>query len=249
MNYRNKMNEHYENDVTGIVVDYERNKKFFDRKKRTYGARFYAISATLAGLGGLMVILAMCFSFYIFYLPGWLMLIAGAVMVCVSLAGIVKESDVTDIFDVKKKQFDDVCGDKIGYPDDMEDMSMSFLGCNITPENIDKMYKLKNGQYIDTDIVMTFVYVDNRRCRVFIAEENFSLIEPKDGSSFTELSFDDFDRAEILSDKITDKISISRAVISKEGKTVFEFPFSDNDFSKEEFIGKLAHYKEMRRDF
>ncbi len=246
MNYTNQMNEHYEKDITGIEIDYARNRKFFDRRRRERMGKFYAFSAGCAGVGGLMVVLAMYFSIFYFYIPGWILLIAGAVLVCVALAYIVKESDVTDIFEVKKGQFDDVCGDKIDFPEDMKTMSMSFLGCNVTPENIDKMYKLRSGRYIDTEIVLTFVYVDRIKRRLVIGSETFSLVEEKDETKFAELSFDAFDKAEIIADKITDSISTYRAVISKDGERVFDFPFSDFDYSKEEFIGALAHYKELK---
>lgn len=247
MNYTNNMNDHYESNITGIDIDYERNKKFFDRKRRKKMSTFYAVSAACAGVGGLMVVLAMYFSIFFFYIPGWSLLITGAVLVCVALAYIIKESDVTDIFEVKKGQFDDICGEKIDFPDDMQSMSMSFLGCNVTTENIDTMYKLKSGQYIDSEIVMTFVYVDQKKRRLVIGCETFSLVENKDDIRFAELSYDDFDKAEIVSDKIDDNLSLYRTVISKDGKTVFDFPFSDFDYSKEEFVGKLSHYKELRR--
>lgn len=249
MNYTNKLNEHFESDITGIEVDYDANKKFFDKKRRQKVGAFYTISVAGAALGGLFVYFAVFLNFGILYIPGWTLIVAGAVLACIALAKTVRESDVTDIFDVKKKQFDDICGDKIGWPDDIENMSMSFMGCNITADNIDKMYKLKDGKYIDTEIVLTFIYVDHKKQKLFIAEETYSLLEPKDSVKFIEIPYSGFDGAEILTEKITDKISLYRGVISDGGAKVFDFPFSDNDFSKEEFIGGLPHYKELRRDF
>lgn len=241
------MDEFNENELSDVVIDYERNKKFFDKKYMKNNATLRGIGWGLAVVGAICVLLVMYARMWVLSAVAWPLLIAGVVILCVVLAKQVKDSEVTEVFEGKNKQFTEVCREKLDFPDDFSVMAMTFMGCRLESGTED-LRKLKNGNYINQSPEITVLYIDSKKKRLFIGCRCYSLTEASEKTEFLEIPYGDFDRAEIVRESADDgKGKLSRFVLSGEGKEIFSSPLSDSDYYKEEFIGDIVHKKELKR--
>lgn len=243
------MDNYNESSKTDITVDFLRNAKFFDAKYMKKYGLLRAIGWTLAVVGAACVLISMFGGrrgMYFFHFIGWPLLIPGVILLCIVLGKLIKESEITEIMEVKEKHFSDLCNEKLGYPSDVTDESMTFTGCEITSENVGTLRKLKSGNYIGTNPQITHLYLDLMKKKICIGSYTYSLTEDKENTEFQEIPFSDFDRSEIVTEKVGD-VDSRRFVLSKESKEVFSSPISANDYYKEEFISGIVHKKELKR--
>lgn len=243
------MDDYSDSSKTDVSMDYSRNAKFFDKKyMKKYGI-LRAIGWTLAVVGAACVLISMFggrHGMYFFHLIGWPLLIPGVVLLCIVLSKLIKESEITEIMEVKEKRFADLCNEKLGYPSDVTEESLIFTGCEITSENAADFRKLRSGSYIGTRPQITHLYVDLMKKKLFIGSYTYSLIEESEATDFQEIPFSDFDRSEIVTEKVGE-IDSRRFVLSLGDKEVFSSPISAIDYYKEEFIGAIIHKKELKR--
>ncbi|MGM9637412.1 MAG: hypothetical protein ACI3YK_05430 [Eubacteriales bacterium] len=243
------MDQYNESEKSDVSMDYVRNAKFFDEKyMKKYGI-LRAIGWALSIVGAACVLISMFggrrgMSF--FHFIGWPLLIPGVVLLCIVLNKLIKESEITEVMDVKEKRFADLCNEKLGYPSDVTDESMIFTGCEITSENMGDLRKLKSGNYIGTNPQITHLYVDLMKKRLCIGSYTYSFVEDKEKTEFQEIPFSDFDRSEIVTEKVGN-VDSRRFVLSNGNKEIFSSPISADDYYKEEFIGGIVHKKELKR--
>ncbi|MGM9680698.1 MAG: hypothetical protein ACI3XR_04245 [Eubacteriales bacterium] len=243
------MDQYNESEKSDISMDYSRNAKFFDEKyMKKYGI-LRAIGWTLSVIGAVCVLISMFGGrrgLYFFHLIGWPLLIPGVVLLCIVLSKLIKESEITEIMEVKEKRFADLCNEKLGFPSDVSEESMIFTGCDVTSENASDFRKLRSGNFISPRPQITHLYVDLMKKKLCIGSYTYSLIEETEATDFQEIPFSDFDRSEIVTEKVGD-IDSRRFVLSLGDKEVFSSPIAASDYYKEEFIGTIIHKKELKR--
>lgn len=240
------MDQYNDSEISDVTIDYARNKKFFDKKYMKNNSILRGIGWVLAGVGGVCAALAMI-GVWALYMVGWPLLITGVVILCVALAKQVKDSEVIEVFEGKNKQFTEVCREKLDFPDDFTVMSMTFMGCRLE-KGTEDLRKLKNGNYINQNPEITFLYIDSRKKVLFIGYCCYSLTEESEKVEYLEIPYADFDRAELVRESVDDgKGKLCRFVLSGAGKEIFSSPLSDSDYYKEEFIGDIVHKKELKR--
>ena len=248
MNEMNELEINREFDSSEAVIDFKRNAAFFDKEKNKKLSTWLAIAWTVAIIGGILTLFVMLDGFRYRWLmvPAWLILGVGVLMLLTLLPKVVKESEITEVFKTKSRLFRDIIVDKLEYPSDMATMSMDFMGCVVTDENCKDLRKLKSGNYVDSEMKETFIYINNKKRLLYIAVEDYSLIEEKDSYFYTEIPFDHFDKAEIVSSELKNGVKISDFVISKDGEPIFKSPISNLDYYKEEFMNTIEHFRSSR---
>lgn len=242
------MDDYSESSKTDIDMDYSRNAKFFDAKYMKKYKTLSTVGWVLAIIGAVCVLISMFggrHGMYFFHLIGWPLLIPGVVLLCIVLGKVVKESEIAEIMEVKEKRFADQCNEKLGYPSDITEESMTFTGCEITSDNAGGLRKLRNGSYISTQPKITHLYIDLMKKKIRIGCYLYSLIEEKEEVVFQEIPFSDFDRSEIVTEKVGG-VDSKRVVLSLGDQKVFSSPILSSDYYKEEFIGTIIHKKELK---
>ncbi len=226
-------------------MDYKSNEHFFDVKYNKKTSMIFVPGAIAAGIGGFLIAGSYIIGGFFWMLSnilGWPLLIAGVVLLCVAFSRMVKESEVTGETDELIKALKDECIEKLEYPSDADSKAIVFAGCHITNDNIDTARKLKSGNYINENLILSFFYEKNGV--VNITQRTVSLV--KEGYTDVEkkLSFDDFDNVAVETDTLKNEVKINFVRFYKDGKVIFETPLVDNDYYKEEYFNSIMHDKE-----
>lgn len=224
-------------------MDYQANARFFDRQFRKRNSTWRAIGAGASGVGGVCVALSMFMrGGYFFYMFGWPILIFGVVVLLVAANKRVRESDVTSQADTVIDSLKELCKEKLDYPEDFDSRALIFAGCALNEDNISSAKKLKSGNYLGPELIISIFY--ENKGSLFIMQRTFSLI--KEGHTDVEknLSFNDFDSVGVETDTLKNGARINFVRFYKDGALFFETPLVDNDYYKEEYFVTLMHDKE-----
>ena len=224
-------------------MDYQANARFFDRQFRKRNSTWRTIGAGASGVGGVFVALSMFMrGGYFFYMFGWPILIFGVVVLLVAANKRVRESDVTSQADTVIDSLKELCKEKLDYPEDFDSRALIFAGCALNEDNISSAKKLKSGNYLGPELIISIFY--EKKGSLFIMQRTFSLI--KEGHTDVEknLSFNDFDSVGVETDTLKNGARINFVRFYKDGALFFEAPLVDNDYYKEEYFVTLMHDKE-----
>ena len=134
------------------------------------------------------------------------------------------------------------CNERLDFPDDFEERSLIFVGCPINDGNIENARKLKSGNYLTPEFIISLFY--EKKNELYIMQRTVSLI--KEGYSDVEkkLSYSDFDKCLVEIDTLKNGAKINFVRFYKDGAVFFETPLVDNDYYKEEYFNTVMHDKE-----
>ena len=154
----------------------------------------------------------------------------------------VKESEVTGVGDELIREVKETCNERLDFPDDFEERSLIFVGCPINDGNIENARKLKSGNYLTPEFIISLFY--EKKNELYIMQRTVSLI--KEGYSDVEkkLSYSDFDKCLVEIDTLKNGAKINFVRFYKDGAVFFETPLVDNDYYKEEYFNTVMHDKE-----
>ena|GEM_PF-1932521 len=224
-------------------MDYKANKRFFDKEYNKRTNIVYIPASIMFAIGLVITVLGMVGALrWVGHAIGWPVMIVSIIFVFISLSRKVKESDVLAEVDSMTEAVKARCLDALDYPEDAENNSITLVGCIITPENVDKAVKLKSGSYLDTDLMISFIYI--KKNALYCFRRTVSLIEEGQKDQECELPFTAFDCAVVESEKIKDGLTVHYIRVKKDGAVVFEAPLTDNDYYKEEFCDSIMHVRE-----
>ena len=226
-------------------MDYNNNARFFDKEFNRKNGTAIAIGSAASGIGGVLVALSLFgrgFTNYIFHSLGWPFLIFGVVVLCIAFSKRVKESEVTGVGDELIREVKETCNERLDFPDDFEERSLIFVGCPINDGNIENARKLKSGNYLTPEFIISLFY--EKKNELYIMQRTVSLI--KEGYSDVEkkLSYSDFDKCLVEIDTLKNGAKINFVRFYKDGAVFFETPLVDNDYYKEEYFNTVMHDKE-----
>ena len=155
----------------------------------------------------------------------------------------MNENDVLSDVDNICAEVKALCNEKLDYPKDIDENGILLTGCVITEENAGKAVKLKSGNYIDTDLLISFIYVRKDALCCFCRTVSLVSEEGTSDSART-IPYTDFDTAKVETENVMGKIVVHYLRLYKDGQKVYEAPLQDNDYYKEEFCTKIAHVRE-----
>lgn len=226
-------------------MDYKNNQRYFDAEFNKKTSRILMIAVGAIGLFAVLVVLRMIFRGIFWMLVSYVgtpCLVAGVILLFWALSRVVKESEVTGDTDNLIKALKDECLEKLEYPSDADSKALTFVGCHITNDNIDKAKKLKSGNYINEDLIISFFYEKNGV--VYITQRTVSLVHEGTKDVEKKLAFADFDEAKVETDTLKNEVKINFVRFYKDNKVIFETPLVDNDYYKEEYFKAIMHDKE-----
>ena len=227
-------------------MDYKQNKHFFDKEYNKKTNIVFVPASIVFGIGLVLVVLGMVAGYgmmsWIGHIAGWPMMIVSIIFIFISLSRKVKESDMLAITDEFTKSTRDACLEKLDYPADFSKNSVTLFGCVINDENADSAVKLKSGNYLDTEVTATVIYV--KKSSVYCFKKTMSLVEDKTGGSDVEIPFTAFDSAKVESEKLKGGVTVHYIRLYNGGEKVYEAPLTDNDYYKEEFCANVMHVRE-----
>lgn len=227
-------------------MDYATNRKFFDLKHNkkvkilmyigtpfvVLGAAMLAVSS-IPGLG-LRFLMMLC----------WYPLIVGVPVLAVAFSFRVKESDMLDLVEVRKKEFFKDFEEKMDFPTDFSSNSILLSGCDDTQEAGDlPPRKLKSGVYLYPVVTLTAMYI--KKDRVCTMTRRFSLIEEMQTDESSEILLSALDGASVVSEGSNDSKKFSFQVKNGD-EVVFSAPLFADDYTEEQFAENILHTKERR---
>ena len=245
MNDLNELEIDRETDASEIFIDHARFRNFFDKKYVKKVSTWLVIAWIVAIIGGVLAYLVTVNRWSMGWLavPGWLVFGAGVLLLIIFLPKVIKESELTDVFKGKSRLFKDIISDKLEYPEDMGTMSISFMGAIVDDSTRDVIRKLKSGNYVSPEMRETVIYCDTKKKGLFIAIDNYSMVEDKEKFYFKEIPFSDFDSAGIVKEEIAVGAVSDRFVVKKGEIEIFSSPMANNDYYKEEFMNTIEHFR------
>jgi len=227
-------------------MEYKQNRHFFDKEYNKKTNMVFVPASIVFGIGLVLVILSMVGGYgmlrWIGHIVGWPMMIVSIIFIFISLSRKVKESEMLEITDGLTREVKDLCAEKLDYPGDLSKNSVTLFGCVINDENADKAVKLKSGNYLDTDVTITFMYI--KKNSVYTFQRVVSLVEDNTREKEVEIPFTAFDSAKVESEKVKENITVHYIRLYNGKEKVFEAPLTDNDYYKEEFCGNIMHIRE-----
>ena len=231
--------------MKGNIMDYKQNEHFFDRAYNDKTNKIFVPAAIVFGLGLVFVLLGMFVGGMMRWIGnslGWPLMIVGVVFLLIAINRKVKESDVLGEVDELVKAVNDACAEKLDFPSNLDENGVSLLGCIITEENADKAVKLKSGNYLDSDLLISYLYI--KKNSVYCFRRTVSLL--KEGAKDEELDipFEAFDNVKVEADTVKDHITIHYIRFYNKKEKIFEAPLTDYDYYKDEFCEKILHSRE-----
>ena len=226
-------------------MDYKENAHFFDKAYNDKTNKIFVPAAIIFGLGLVMTLLGMFVRGPMRWIGnslGWPLMIVGVVFLLIAINRKVKESDVLGEVDELVKAVNDTCNEKLGFPSDLDENGISLLGCIITEENADKAVKLKSGNYLDTDLLVSYLYI--KKDSVFCFRRTISLIEEGTRDDELDIPFEAFDNVKVETDTVKGHITVHYIRFYNKNEKIFEAPFTDYDYYKDEFCEKIIHSRE-----
>lgn len=225
--------------TSNLNMDYDNNKRFFDpanakavKKIVIASVPFFVIAAILWILfgwwGGTFSLIA---------------LVIGGGLMFFALSKNVKESEVTQYLHPARKEVRTLCGEALGYPSDLENESLLFMGAvtgDKLPEGAYPARKLKDGRMLTQELLFTYVYV--RKQGLYVFTRVFSLVEDKIVDETHEFDFNDFDKVSIEPVGMGNKANLFKIALGN--KVLFEAPLFGNDYAQDEFLSNLMHTRE-----
>ena len=227
-------------------MDYISNSHFFDKAFNEKTKKIFLPSAIACAVGGALVAVSFFGPYalrWVGNLVGWPILIAGVVFLLVALNRRVNENDVLSDVDNICAEVKALCNEKLDYPKDLDENGLLLTGCAITEENAGKAVKLKSGNYLDTDLLISFIYARKDALCTFCRK--VSLVREEDNADIERvIPYTDFDTAKVETENVMGKIIVHYIRLYNGGEKVYEAPLQDNDYYKEEFCLKIAHFRE-----
>lgn len=225
--------------TSNLNMDYDNNKRFFDpanakavKKIIIASVPFFVIAAILWALfgwwGGTFSLIA---------------LVIGGGLMFFALSKNVKESEVTQYLHPARKEVRTLCGEALGYPSDLENESLLFMGAvtgDKLPEGAYPAKKLKDGRMLTQELLFTYVYV--RKQGLYVFTRVFSLVEDKIVDETREFDFTDFDKVSIEPVGMGNKENLFKIALGN--KVLFEAPLFGNDYAQDEFLANMMHTRE-----
>lgn len=199
-------------------MDYKRNKQFFE----TGYSRKLTI---LTVCGAVLAPLALFVWWYIYY-SNFVLLFAliGAAMVIGAISIRPKAKDIDEQIDNARKAFADGTAEKLKYPDDFEENSLTLWG--FIEGTVDKT--LKSGEKYTDLVKFSSLYL--RKSTLYLRTETLSLVEG--GSTVTE------DSLTLAGMTVkTDEAALCLHLTTTEES--INLPVQSVDYPLEEFIEKV----------
>lgn len=228
---------------SNLNMDLENNKRFFDpanaqkvKKIIIAAIPFFAIA----------VVLFLIFGRRMFGILGTIelaLIVIGGGLIFYAISQNVKEKEVTQYFHQARKDVRTVAADALGYPHDLENESLLFMGAvtDKLPEGAFPSKKLKDGRVITQELQFTHVYV-RVKTGLAIFSRTLSLVEDKIIDEQIEIPFTDFDKAFIEPVGSGNKANVLKIMNGKE--LVFSAPLFINDYAQDEFLANMLHTRE-----
>ena len=226
-------------------MDYNANKHFFDKEYNKKTNMVFVPASIVFAIGLILVILSLIGALRMYmvgHFVGWPLMIVSIVFIFISLSRRVTENDVLAETDALVNEVKSRCSETLDYPSDLDPSSLTILGCVITAENADKAVKLKSGNYLDTDLKISFLYV--KKTSVYCFQRTVSLVQEGVLDVEREIPFSAFDRACVETETVNGKITVHYIRFYNGSDKIFEAPLSDNDYYKEEFCTNIMHKKD-----
>lgn len=227
-------------------MDYATNRKFFDLKHNKkvkilmyIGTPFVALGAAMLAISsvpglGLRFLMMLC----------WYPLIVGVPLLAVAFSLRVKESDMLDLVETRKKEFFKDFEEKMDFPTDFSSNSILLSGCDDTQDTGDlPPRKLKSGVYLYPVVTLTALYIKKDRLCTMI--RRFSLIEDMQAEENSEILFSELDQAAVVTEGDADSKKFAFRVMNGE-EIVFSAPLFADDYTEEQFAENILHTKERR---
>lgn len=233
-----------ESAISSLNMDYENNKRFFSpanarkvKKIIISSIPFFAIAVVIfmifgmgRGMYGPIGTVALA------------LIVIGGGLMFYAMSQNVREKEVTQYFHQARKDFRTFACDKLGYPTDVENEAMLFMGAvtDKLPEGAFPARKLKDGRKLTQELQFTYLYIGKSGLSVFTRV--LSLVEDKLIDSSVEIPFTDFDKAYIEPVGMGNKANLLKIA---NGKTVvFEAPLFENDYAQDEYLATVLHTRE-----
>lgn len=226
-------------------MDYQQNAHFFDKAYNDKTNKIFIPSAIVFGAGLVLAVLGMVTRGVMTWIGnsiGWPLMIVGITFLLIALNRRVKESDVIGEVDELVKEVNAVCAEKLDYPNNLDEQGISLLGCTITDENADNAVKLKSGNYLDTDLLISYLYI--KKNSVYCFRRTISLIEEGTKDDELDIPYESFDNVKVETETIKGKIIVHYIRFYNNNEKIFEAPLTDNDYYKEEYCEKIMHNRE-----
>lgn len=199
-------------------MDYKRNKRFFE-------AGYSRKLTVLTICGAVLAPLALFVWWYIYY-ANFVLLFAliGAAMVIGAISIRPKAKDIDEQIDNARKAFADGTAEKLKYPDDFEENSLTLWG--FIEGSVEKT--LKNGEKYTDNVKFSSLYL--RKSTLYLRTETLSLVE--EGSTVTEDSLP-------LAGMTVKADEGSRRLLITTPELAINLPVQSVDYPLEEFIEKV----------
>lgn len=199
-------------------MDYKHNKRFFD-------PNFSKKLTVLAICGGVIALLCLFIWWYIYYSN---LFVVAAVIGVGMLIGAVsmrpKAKDIADQIDDMSKQFHDASAEKLKFPSDFEESSLSIHG--FVEGNSEKV--LKSGQKLTDSVQFSTLYL--KYSQLWIRTMTASLVEERNSEETYSLPLQGMEVA-------ADEAAHTLTVKSSEGTLILAIEALD--YTLEEFLTKL----------
>lgn len=199
-------------------MDYKHNNRFFDKN-------FSKKLILIAVCGGVIALLCLFIWWYIYYSNLFLLAAAiGIGMVIGAVSIRPKAKDITDQIEDTNKQFHDASAEKLKFPSDFEESSLSFHG--FIEGKREKI--LKSGQKITDSVQFSTLYL--KYSQLWIRTMTISLIED---NQLEEICSYPLQGMKIAADEATHTLTVQ----STDG--TLSLAFEAIDYSFEEFLVKV----------
>lgn len=226
-------------------MDFATNQKFFDPKHNKKVKLLMCIGTPLTLIGAFMLAAGSLrgLGLWFFMRICWFPLIAGVPLLAVAFSLRVKESDMLDIIDDRKREFREYCEEKLDYPGDLAANAILLSGCEEAPDAESPSRKLKSGVILTPVVTLSYLYI--RRDRLTVFTRRFSLCEEMEETKTADVALDDIDQAGVVTLSESPKAFAFR--LTKDGETVYSAPLFADDYTEEQFGESILHAKTRRR--
>lgn len=232
-------------NAKGNIMDYKQNAHFFDKEYNKKTNMLFVPSAIVFGAGLVFTLLGMFVRGPMMWIGnsiGWPLMTVGVVFLLIAINRKVKESDVVGEVDELVKAVNDTCAEKLDFPNNLDENGISLIGCTITDENADKAVKLKSGNYLDTDLLISYLYI--KKNSVFCFTRTISLVEEGTKDDELDIPFETFDDVKVETETVKGSITVNYIRFYNKKEKIFEAPLTDYDYYKDEFCEKILHARE-----
>lgn len=227
------------------IMDYATNRKFFDLKHRKKVKILQNIGMPITFVGALLLAVSSIGGFGLFFLmfPAWILLIVGVPIAVVSASLRVKEADIMDTVETRRKEFKQDCEEILDYPGDYSTNALMLAGCEANKQTDTGLptRKLKSGAILAPLVTFTHLYI--KRDRVMVFTRRFSLVEEFQEDEKQEFLFSEFDNVSVATADNGDCKGMAFC-LTRQAETVFTAPIFMEDYAIDSFAESILHTKE-----